>query len=139
METHGDYRGFVLLGMLQHTAGNDLAAESAYQKAVALQPEKGEAYASLGALYLGQDRASEGAALLEKAAGLEPKLAVIQANLGVAYAMLGDAEKSEAALKKAAALKCENIGQFQARAKKALQEAADKAAAADTPAPADSQ
>ncbi len=123
MSLQPDYRGYVMLGMLQHTAGNDEQAEASYRTAIALDAEKGEAYASLGALYLGQEKPQAAAELLEKAAALEPKLAVIQANLGVAYAMLSDAEKSDAALAKATALKCENIAQFRARAEEALKTA----------------
>ncbi|MCR5724116.1 MAG: tetratricopeptide repeat protein [Treponema sp.] len=120
MESQPDYRGYVMLGMLYHSCGEDTAAEEAYKKAIAMNAEKGEAYASLGALYLVQEHADRAVELLEKASALEPKLAVIKANLGVAYAMLGNEKASTEALEQAEALKCENIGQFRERAKQAL-------------------
>ena len=58
-ELHPDYRGLVSLGMSLHLLNRDSEAEGAYRKAIDLIPEKGEAYASLGALYLGQGRADD--------------------------------------------------------------------------------
>ena len=115
LELHADYRGYVTLGMLYHLIKDDEESAQAYRNAISMDEKKGEAYASLGALYLGQNDAVEALPLLEKAAALEPNIAVIQANLAVTYAMLGDTEKSDAALFKARELKCENINQFEDR------------------------
>ena len=115
LSLRADYRGYVTLGMLYHLVKNDENAAAAYQNAIALDEKKGEAYASLGALYLGQNDAAQAIPLLEKATTLEPNIAVIQANLAVAYALLGDTEKSDAALFKARELKCENLDQFEDR------------------------
>ena len=113
LELRADYRGYVTLGMLCHLIKNDEDSAKAYRNAIALDEKKGEAYASLGALYLGQENAKEALPLLEKAGELEPNIAVIQANLAVAYAMSGDREKSDEALFRARELKCENIEQFE--------------------------
>ncbi len=113
LELHADYRGYVTLGMLYHLIKDDEESAQAYRNAISMDEKKGEAYASLGALYLGQENAKEALPLLEKAGELEPNIAVIQANLAVAYAMSGDREKSDEALFRARELKCENIEQFE--------------------------
>ena len=115
LEKHADYRGYVTLGMFYHVIKDDENAVLAYQKAIDMNPKKGEAYASLGALYVSQHDAANALPLLEKASEYEPNIAIIQANLAVAYAMYGDREKSAAALEKARALKCEDIDQFEER------------------------
>ena len=119
-----DYRGYVSLGMLRHYAGDDQRAQEAYATAIAMDGSRGEAYASLAALYMGQGRGDEAVPLLEKAVALDPKIALFQANLAVAYAMCGDSEKSEEALRQAEALKCENLPLFRSRAQEALEKAA---------------
>lgn len=115
-EIHPDYRGLVSLGMSLHLLNRDSEAEGAYRKAIDLIPDKGEAYASLGALYLGQGRAEDAVSNLKKASELEPKIAVIHANLAVAYAAAGKTWESEAEFKIAENLKCENLDEFKARA-----------------------
>lgn len=117
VELRPDYRNYVSLGMSFHLLGEDDKAEDAYKKAILMIPEKGEAYASLGALYLGQNRIDEAVANLQKAAEYEPKIAVIHANLAVAYAAAGEAELSEVEFQTAADLKCENLEDFRLRAK----------------------
>ncbi|MBO6219535.1 MULTISPECIES: tetratricopeptide repeat protein [unclassified Treponema] len=115
-ELRPEYRGLVSLGMTMHLLQRDAEAEGAYRKAIDLNPQKGEAYASLGALYLGQGRAKDAIVNLKKASDLEPKIAMIHANLAVAYAADGQAELSEAEFKIAEELKCENLEEFRSRA-----------------------
>lgn len=115
-ELRPEYRGLVSLGMTMHLLQRDAEAEGAYRKAIDLNPQKGEAYASLGALYLGQGRAKDAIVNLKKASDLEPKIAMIHANLAVAYAADGQAELSEAEFKIAEELKCENLEEFKERA-----------------------
>jgi len=114
---HPDYRNLVSLGMTYHLLERDSEAEGAYRKAVELDPGKGEAYASLGALYLGQGRIDEALSYLKKASEAEAKIAVIHANLAVAYAAKGEMDLSDAEFMKAEELKCENLDEFKSRAK----------------------
>ena len=115
-ELRPDYQNLVSLGMTYHLLNRDEEAESAYKKAVGQNPQKGEAYASLGALYLGQGSFSAAVENLKKAADYEPKIAVIHANLAIAYAASGDADNSEREFKIAEELNCENLEEFKARA-----------------------
>ncbi len=115
-ELHPDYRNLVSLGMTYHLLKRDDDAVLAYKKAVELNPEKGEALASLGALYLGQGKYTEAVENLKKAAEYEPKIAVIHANLAVAYAAQGKTEESEAEFKRAEELKCKDLEEFRERA-----------------------
>lgn len=116
LEKKPDYRGFVTLGMDYHVLGNDAKAEENYKKAVQMTPKKGEAYASLGSLYLGQKKYSGAIENLQKATEFEPKLAVPHANLAVAYALAGRKAESEAEFSIAEELKCENLDEFRLRA-----------------------
>lgn len=118
LEKKPDYRGFVTLGMDYHVLGKDEKAEENYKKAIQMTPKKGEAYASLGALYLGQKKYSEAIENLKKATEFEPKLAVPHANLAVAYALAGRKEDSDAEFAIAEELKCENLDEFKLRAQK---------------------
>ena len=115
-ELHPDYRNLVSLGMTYHLLQRDDEAVSAYKKAVELNPVKGEAFASLGSLYLGQGKYTEAVENLKKAAEFEPKIAVIHANLAVAYALNGEAELSESEFSVAEELKCENLEEFRQKA-----------------------
>lgn len=116
LEQKSDYRGFVTLGMDYHILGDDVKAEENYKKAIQMTPKKGEAYASLGALYLGQKKYSEAIENLQKATEFEPKLAVPHANLAVAYALAGRKSESEAEFTIAEELKCDNLEEFRLRA-----------------------
>lgn len=116
LEQKSDYRGFVTLGMDYHILGDDGKAEENYKKAIQMTPKKGEAYASLGALYLGQKKYSEAIENLQKATEFEPKLAVPHANLAVAYALAGRKAESEAEFTLAEELKCDNLEEFRLRA-----------------------
>lgn len=116
LEQKSDYRGFVTLGMDYHILGDDVKAEKNYKKAIQMTPKKGEAYASLGALYLGQKKYSEAIENLQKATEFEPKLAVPHANLAVAYALAGRKAESEAEFTLAEELKCDNLEAFRLRA-----------------------
>lgn len=116
LEKKPDYRGFVTLGMDFHVLGNDEKAEENYKKAIQMTPKKGEAYASLGALYLGQKKYDVAIENLKKATEFEPKLAVPHANLAVAYALSGQKAESDAEFAVAEELKCENLDEFKKRA-----------------------
>ena len=111
-----DYRNLVSLGMTYHLLKHDEESEAAYKKAIAMDTQKAEAYASLGALYLGQGKIKESIENLKTAAQNEPKIAVIHANLAVAYAANGNPEESEAEFKIAEELKCKNLEDFRDRA-----------------------
>ena len=115
-ELHPDYRNLVSLGMTRHLLSQDDLAEEAYKKAVALDPKKGEAWASLGALYLSLGKYAQALEDLQKAAEFEPKIAVIHANLAVAWAANGQSEQAEQEFKIAEELKCENLDEFKERA-----------------------
>lgn len=117
LELKPDYRGFVTLGMDYHVLGDDEKAEENYKKAIQMTPKKGEAYASLGALYLGQKKYNEAIENLQKATEFEPKLAVPHANLAVAYALMGRKAESEAEFTIAEELKCDNLEEFKLRAR----------------------
>ena len=116
VELRPEYRNLVSLGMSLHLLKRDAEAEGAYRKAIDLDPQKGEAYASLGALYLGQGRSQDAIVQLRKATEFEPKIAVMHANLAIAYAANGESEKSDAEFKIAEELKCENLEEFKERA-----------------------
>ncbi|WP_294429402.1 tetratricopeptide repeat protein [uncultured Treponema sp.] len=115
-ELHPEYRSLVSLGMTRHLLSQDDLAEEAYKKAVNLNPKKGEAFASLGALYISQGKYSDAIENLQKAAEFEEKIAVIHANLAVAYAASGDGENARKEFKIAESLKCENLDEFKERA-----------------------
>lgn len=111
-----DYRMLVQLGRNYREIEDNDNAEKAYRRAIELNPNKGEAYASLGALQIIQEKYTEAIENLKKAFELEPKLSVIPANLAVAYALSGDKDSAEEAFKKAKELKCENLEDFRDRA-----------------------
>lgn len=115
-EIRGEYRNLVSLGMTYHLLGRDEESEITYKKAIELNPKKGEAYASLGALYLGQEKPSEAIENLKKASEIEPKIAIVHANLALAYAMNGENQNSEREFEIAEELKCENLNEFKERA-----------------------
>ena len=115
LELHPDYRGYVTLGMLKRTLGKNDEARKAYEEAIALDPAKGEAYASLGALMLVQGDAAGALPILEKARDAEPKIAVIHANLAICYATLKNEDAARKSLKEAENLRCENYAEFAER------------------------
>lgn len=117
LATKPDYRGFVTLGMNYQMLGQFNKAEQSYFKAIEMNADKGEAYASLGALYLEQNQNEKAVSYLEKGASLEPKIAVIHGNLALAWAKLGNKEKYLEEIKKAEELQCVNLGQFEEKAK----------------------
>ena len=115
-EAKPDYRSLVSLGMTYHLLEKDAEAEIAYKKAIELDGQKAEGYASLGALYLGQKNAGSAVESLKKACEYEPKTGLFHANLALAYAMSGDMDNCEAEFKIAEDLKCENLDEFKERA-----------------------
>lgn len=117
LELKKDYRTIISLAMNYHLLKKDNEAESVYKDAIALAPKKAEAYAMLGALYLGQDNTARAIENLEKAREITPQLSVVHANLAVAYAKAGDFDKSDESIAKAKELKCENIEIFMQRIK----------------------
>lgn len=112
LERKPDYRGFVTLGMNYQSMGNFEKAFENYNNAVALNPDKGEAYASLGIVFMETNQSENAVLYLEKASALEPKIAVIHAELATAYAMNGQNEKSDEQIAIAESLKCANIELF---------------------------
>ncbi len=116
LETKEDYRMLVQLGRNYRELGDNGKAEATYKRAIALNPAKGEAYASLGAVKIAEGKFAEAVENLAKAAELEPKIAVIHANLAVAHALGGDKSAAEEEFKKAEELKCENLEEFKERA-----------------------
>ncbi len=116
LEKKEDYRMLVQLGRNYREVGDNEKAEAAYKRAITLNPDKGEAYASLGAVKIAEEKFDEAVENLKRAAELEPKIAVIHANLAVAYALSGDKDAAEAEFKTAKTLKCENLEEFRERA-----------------------
>jgi len=121
VQLRDDCRNLLSLGMNYHLLGRDEESENTYKKAAQLFPENAEPYASLGSLYLGQEKYQLALDNLQKAAKIEEKIAVIHGNLALAYAGLGDEENTLEELKKAKELKCENYEEFQARAEEFFQ------------------
>ena len=116
LEKKSDYRMLVQLGRNYKEIGDNKKAAESYNRAISLNPKKGEAYASLGSLQIAEGDFSSAVENLKKAAEFEPKIAVIHANLAVAYALGGDKEAAEEEFKKAKELKCENLEEFRERA-----------------------
>lgn len=115
LELRDDYRGYVTLGMNYHLLDNDEKAEKNYKKAIEMNPQKGEAYGSLGAMYLGQKKYPLAVENLKKATEFEPKIAIFHANLAIAYHFVNDFENSEKEFALAKEMKCENLEEFRAR------------------------
>ena len=111
-----EYHNLISLGMTYHMLGEDGKAEESYKKALFLEPKRAEAPASLGALYLGQNKFTEAVDYLTQAAEKDGKIAVIHANLGIAYAALGKEGKSEEEFEAAEKLKCKNLDDFKEKA-----------------------
>ncbi|MBR4374056.1 MAG: tetratricopeptide repeat protein [Treponema sp.] len=116
LEKKSDYRMLVQLGRNYKEIGDTKKAEESYNRAISLNPKKGEAYASLGSLQIAEGDFSSAVENLKKAAEFEPKIAVIHANLAVAYALSGDKDSAEDEFRTAKELKCENLEEFRDRA-----------------------
>ncbi len=116
VQTKPDYRLLVTLAANYNALGKTELAEAALFKAIALDEKKGEAFAQLGAIRLGQKRFEEAVELLQKSIVASPRLAVAHANLAIAYAKLEQFSQSEEEFSKAEELKCENLDEFRARA-----------------------
>lgn len=116
LEERPDYRGYVTLGMDYQTLKNYEKAEESYLKAIDMDGQKGEGWASLGMMYLEEGISLQKAVeYLEKGIEFSPKIAVIHAYLGVAYFKAGDEIKAEKEFTQAEELKCENLGQIKER------------------------
>lgn len=113
LEERPDYRGYVTLGMDYQTLRDYKKAEENYRKAIEMDGQKGEGWASLGMMYLEEDISLEKAVeYLEKGAEFSPRIAVIHAYLGAAYFKAGEKEKAEKEFAVAEALKCESLDQI---------------------------
>lgn len=118
LELKKDYRTIISLAMNYHLLSKDNNAEEIYKEAIAFAPEKSEAYAMLGSLYLSQDKTDAALENLTKASIITPQYAVVHANLAVAHAKKGDFETAAKELEKAKELKCENIEEFKTKIEK---------------------
>lgn len=110
-----DYLTCVSLGMAYHVDGQDDKAIETYNKAIEFNPKKCEAYAAVGAIYLGQNKIKEAKEAFLNAIEITPKLAIAHANLALVYGMEGEKEKCLSELKAAEELKVENYGEFKIR------------------------
>lgn len=85
-----DYRTFNNLGMTQYVAGDYKAAQSSFQKALALNPQSKEAEMNMGLLALLEGKYSNANAMIGQASGL-PEAADA---LGVYYLTQGETSKA---------------------------------------------
>lgn len=110
LEKKPDYRNYVTLGMDWQTLKKYDKAEEAYLKATEMNPQKGEAWASLGIVYLEAEKPLEKTIeYLKKGTEFAPKIAVIHAYLGVAYSKNGQENLAEEEFLTAETLKCQNL------------------------------
>ena len=116
MEKNPDYRLLVQMGRNYKEIGDLDGARRAYQRALSLNPKKGEALAELGILDIMEGKFKDAAEKLKAAAAAEPKIAVIHADLAVALALCGDREAAEEEFQIALKLKCEDLDEFRKRA-----------------------
>jgi len=116
LEVKPDYRMLVQLGRNYRELEQNDKAELSYKRAIELEPNKGEAYASIGALKIAEQKYESAIENLKKASEFEPKIAVIHANLAVAYSLFGEKDLAEDEFKIAQELKCENLEEFRERA-----------------------
>jgi tetratricopeptide (TPR) repeat protein len=113
LEEKPDYRSFVTLGMNYQTLKNYKKAEESYSKAIEMNPQKGEGWASLGMMFLEEgSNTDEALRCLKKGAEFSPRIAVIHAYLGAAYLKAGDKEKAEEEFAEAEKLHCQNLDQI---------------------------
>ena len=113
LEKKPDYRNYVTLGMDYQTLKKYDKAEEAYLKAAQMNGQKGEAWASLGMLYLEAEKPLEKTIeYLKKGVEFAPKIAVIHAYLGVAYSKTGQENLAEEEFLMAENLKCQNLEQI---------------------------
>ncbi len=110
-----DYFGLVRLGSVYYNLENAENAQKTFERAIELNPDKAEAYASLGILFMSQNKIQDAVTSLEKAESIEKQLAVVPANLAVCWSILKDRAKAEEALARAEKLKCENLDEYRAR------------------------
>lgn len=115
MAERPDYRELISLGMCYMVLKDYDNAEKSYRRALELNTKSGEAYASLGALYIDKNEPAKALENLLLAAEKAPTLSIIHANLAVAYAMNGDSTNALAELDKAEELQCPNLDEFRLR------------------------
>ncbi len=113
VEGKPDYRSYVTLGSYYQSLKNYEKADFYYNKAIKMNPKKGEAYASLGSLFIETNNLEKAVENLEKGVELTPEIAVIHANLALAYAMQGNMEKSDDEFKIADKMHCVNLDRFE--------------------------
>ena len=113
LEKKPDYRNYVTLGMDYQTLKNYPKAEENYLKAVEMDETKGEAWASLGMMYLEEGvQLQKAIESLKKGAERAPKIAVIHAYLGAAYFKNGEEAEAEREFALAEELNCQNLDQI---------------------------
>lgn len=81
--------GQILQGMLQYRQSNYAAAESAFRKAIELDPLSSVAYSSLNAVLLRQDRGDEALRVLQQGLQIQPHWE-LYGNLGTSLFAKGD-------------------------------------------------
>ena len=88
--------------------GDFTEAERCYMRALELRPDYAELHASIGALYIYQDKYDQAVQHLEKATKLDSQLPEAWSNLSLAYATVGRFTEADASLKKAIMLGYQN-------------------------------
>jgi len=82
-------------------AGDQDKAISHYQRAVAIDPDYGEAWNDLGVALMRKDRTAEAVESFQKAATVAPNMCLIQTNLSVAQSKLGRLDDAESSARRA--------------------------------------
>jgi Flp pilus assembly protein TadD len=83
------------LGIIYHRTGRDREAEQAFRQAIAISPERADAYNHLGIVLRENGRFSEAREAYENALKVDPSYAYAYLNLGILYDLyLLDAKKA---------------------------------------------
>jgi len=85
-------------------AGDPDKAIAHFQRAVAIDPEYGEAWNDLGVAMMHKNRTAEAADCFQKAAEFQPKMPLVHINLSIAQSKLGLLDDAEASARRALAL-----------------------------------
>lgn len=87
-------RFFELAGVANDLAGNSIAAEDSFRKAVSLSPKSAQLLADLGITCLHNNKAAEAAKALEQSAAMDPSDSRVLFTLGTLLAQQGAYEKA---------------------------------------------
>ncbi|MGI9074029.1 MAG: tetratricopeptide repeat protein [Bryobacteraceae bacterium] len=87
-------RFFELAGVANDLAGNSIAAEDAFRKAVSLSPRSAQLLADLGIACLHNNKAAEAAKALEQSAAIDPSDSRVLFTLGTLLGQQGAYEKA---------------------------------------------